>query len=359
MGKDGRMIRISPANYYRAAATVVAAAVLSFTAHHASAQQNIDLFAGTPGMLSLPGSLSVAPTMTSGTFGPGFNGNLTLTGGALNTLSETFATSGSSNTFAIAQTGFVTLLGTTSAAKTFTGVPLTPGGTYVLTLVRSAGSTLTLLSNVNLSLTDGSTTLLNSATGQGFAGIVNVLNLFGTNNTATVQFTVPTNATGDLGLNIGSTEAGRRAGRYLHVPVGDAHTGARTAHRRQPAAGRDRSRAAAQPPPVVRGLRQKIFRNLTRAGNRRRAREGVLPIRRVGPRPCTGSAANAPCVARGKSRKPSSNWRARGNAAQVSCELLTAVVAFIPCGVNCKRIGPRFAGDLRSCRYINHPCHCG
>ncbi len=199
------MIRNTPAIYYRAAATFVAAAVLSFTTHHASAQQTVDLFAGTPGMLSLPGSVAVMTT-TSGNFGPGYNGSLMLNAGALNTLSETFAAGGSSNTFTIAQTGVATLLGNTGASKSFSTVSLTPGATYALTLTRTAGSTVGLLNSVDFTLTDGTTTVLSTASGQGLAGVVNLVNLFNTSNTVALQFTVPTTATGNLGVNITSAE---------------------------------------------------------------------------------------------------------------------------------------------------------
>ncbi len=211
------MIRTSPKPYRRAAATIVAAAVLSITTRHASAQQTVDLFGGT---LGTPASLTVTSTVVStgvnntGGFGPGYAGSVALGAGAVDTLSEGFAPFGTSNSFTIAETGVATLGGSTTAATNL-GVSLTPSSTYNLTLTRTTGFTVGLLGNVSILLNAGGTTFLNTATGQGLAGIVDVLGLFGSGNTATFQFTVPSNAAGTLGVNINSTEpVGALAGSF-------------------------------------------------------------------------------------------------------------------------------------------------
>ena len=203
------MIRTSPTTYYRAAAAVAAAAVLSVTtARHAAAQQTVDLFGGTftnNGVLSFTGQALSAATGASGNFGPGFSGTVTLGLGALNTISEGFTPSGASNVFTITETSGATTAATTSAFKTY-GVALTPGATYALTLAGSNGFAANVLGSFNIMLSAGGNTFVNTATGQGLAGAVDVLGLFGANGTETFQFTVPTTATGALGLTLNSNE---------------------------------------------------------------------------------------------------------------------------------------------------------
>ena len=139
---------------------------------------------------------------------------MSLGAGALNTVSESFAAANASNTFTIAETGIATVGGATSATKTL-GASLSPGATYALTLTRTTGFTLGLLGNVNFVLSAGGTPFVNTATGQGLLGAVDVLGLFGTNGVASFQFTVPSTATGALGVNITSTvPAGALSGSY-------------------------------------------------------------------------------------------------------------------------------------------------
>ena len=142
--QDRRMIRISPATYYRAAATCVAAAVLAFSTHRASAQQSVDLLAGTLGVNNTPTTLSLGgvganlASSVSGAFGPGFGGTVDIGVGALTNLSESFAPFGASNSFTIASTGVAAVRGDTSASKLYSS-SLSPGATYALTLTRTAG----------------------------------------------------------------------------------------------------------------------------------------------------------------------------------------------------------------------------
>ena len=203
------MIRTTSATSYRAAAACVAAAVLSLTAtRHAAAQQTVDLFGGTftnNGVLSFTGQALNTATGASGNFGPGFGGSVTLALGALNTISEGFTPAGASNTFAVSETSGATTTATTSAFKTY-GVSLSPGATYTLTLARANGFTVNLLGSFDIMLSAGGNTFVDTATGQGLAGAVDVLSLFGANGTATLQFTVPTTATGALGLTLNSSE---------------------------------------------------------------------------------------------------------------------------------------------------------
>ena len=212
------MIRTSPATYYRAAATVVAAAVLSFTTRHASAQQTVDLFGGTlgtPGMLSLVGNgVNTNPT-TTGPFGPNYTGTLTEGVTAVSTLSEGFnsLTTGANatNSFFVSETGVVSAAANTLASRTFT-VSLTPGATYALSLTRTTGFTVGLLNSLNFSLSAGGTQFLTTASNPGLLGAADLLSLFATNNVATFQFTVPAGATGVLGVNITTTETATALG---------------------------------------------------------------------------------------------------------------------------------------------------
>lgn len=144
-----RMIRTSPNLTHRAAA-LVAAAVFSFTTHHASAQQTVDLFGGTlgsPAMLSLVGNGISTNQSTSGAFGPGYNGTASFGVATVSDLTEGFTslTTGpnATNSFYVNQTGILGVAGATTATKTF-GVSLTPGATYALTLTRTTGFTVGL-----------------------------------------------------------------------------------------------------------------------------------------------------------------------------------------------------------------------
>ena len=211
------MIRKSPTHTYRAIGAVLAVAVITAFTSQRAAAQTVDLFGGTgtPTMLSVNSFVSL-PESTSGNFGPGYNGTVSISAGVASSLTEGFnALGGGTNSFEISNAGLATLAGTTTAAKTFTGTSLLAGGTYQLTLTRASGFDANLLGNVNLSLNEGSTPVLNTATGVGLAGIVDLLGLFGSTNTDTLQFTVPAGATGNITLNITSSEvAGILPGSY-------------------------------------------------------------------------------------------------------------------------------------------------
>ena len=208
------MIRTSPAAYYRAAATIVAAAVLSITTRSASAQQTVDLFGGTiPGAvaLTLNGNGVSLNQQLNGAFGPDFTGTVQFGVASVSVLSEQFVPVGGSNAFQISQTGLVGIGEATSATKVYT-TSLTPGGTYSLTLTRATGFTVGLLSSVNLSLSAGGTQFLTTVSNPGLLGAADLLSLFGNNNVATFQFTVPANASGTLGMNITTTETASALG---------------------------------------------------------------------------------------------------------------------------------------------------
>ena len=147
---------------------------------------------------------NVAPNVPT-TFGPGYAGTLTAGVAVLNSLSEGFAPLGASNSFTIAQSGIATAVGNTSASKTFTA-SLLPGATYAFTLTRTTGFTVGLLGSINFTLSAGGTPFVDTASGQGLLGAVDVLGAFGSNGVASFRFTVPLTAVGALGVNITSTE---------------------------------------------------------------------------------------------------------------------------------------------------------
>ena len=209
VGKDGRnMIRTSPATIHRAAAIILAAAVLPFlTPHTAYAQQVVDLFGGaigTPTQLSVstPG-LPAAPSTatTGGTFGPGYTGSLTLGLSTGTTLSESFSNPGTGNALSFTLTGTAAGGINATAAKTF-GAILSPNTTYAFTLTRANAAAVNLLGTFGVSMSNSiSGAFLNTTSGQGLAGIVDVLGLFGTTGTtSTFTFTTPAtyNPTGNL-----------------------------------------------------------------------------------------------------------------------------------------------------------------
>ena len=201
------MIRTSPATYCRAAGAVLAAAVLSLSTHRADAQQTVDLLAGTlstPATLSGTSGVLALGSVSSSNFGPSYSGSVSVPLGAISTVSEGFAPLGSSNSFSLSVSG-VSAASSTSAMKTFTGVSLIPGATYNLTLTRSAAFTAEVIHSFSVQINEGTTNLLNASAGVGALGAAGVLGLFGANNTATVQFTVPSGTTGDLSASFNSS----------------------------------------------------------------------------------------------------------------------------------------------------------
>ena len=197
------MIRTSPATIRRAAAVVLAAAAFSFTTHRASAQTSVDLFAGPLGATT---QLSTNPLTASGTFGPGYTGTVTLNAAVNNVLSEGFSPNGASNSFFISQSGLATLGGTTTASKSF-GAILTPNTAYSFTLTSSTAAAVSLLGSFQVALYNGSpataTPFVNTATGTGLVGVVNLLGLFNaTNTSATFNFTTPANYNPANGLGL-------------------------------------------------------------------------------------------------------------------------------------------------------------
>ena len=210
MRKDGRMIRTSPDTIRRAAAVLLAVAALPFLTANASAQ-TLDLFAGaipnTPGdpaTLSVTSAAAINSTTSSasGLFGvTGYSGTVSLTTAVINTVGEGFALNNGANVFTIAQNGGVATSINTSAAKSF-GTQLAVNTTYLFTLTKSAGSTVSALGSFNIALDNGGTTFVNTATGQGLVGTVNVLSLFGNTGAATFNFTTPANYVPANGLGV-------------------------------------------------------------------------------------------------------------------------------------------------------------
>ncbi len=197
-------------NYYRAALSVATAATTFLTAaSHADAQmlgQNI--FGGTntaPTTLSTTNATLSTGQGTTGLVGPGFTGNVALGVGALDTFTETINANNSGTLTATESGQGITVLGapvglgvggTFSATKPLS-VNFLPNQSYSFTLTTTTNSALNLLSGFNVAFTtvdNGVTTNVFSASnGAGLLGIAQVINLFGTGNTATFNFTAPAN----------------------------------------------------------------------------------------------------------------------------------------------------------------------
>ena len=215
MRNDGRMIRTSPSIIRRAAAIILAATVLPFLAPRVSAQ-TLDLFAGPipntvgdPATLSVTSALTVNSTTTSasGLFGVvGYSGTVSVTTTVANTVSEGFALSNGANQFTIAQSGGLGTSISTTASKSF-GTQLLANTLYVFTLTKTAGSTVSALGSFDITLDNGGVNFVNTATGQGLAGTVNVLSLFGNTGAATFQFTTPTGYIPANGLGVTFTSS--------------------------------------------------------------------------------------------------------------------------------------------------------
>ena len=115
---------------------------------------------------------------------------------------------GGNGRFVVGETGVAGLAGTFSATKTFADATFIAGQFYQFTLTRTAASAVNLLSATNILLTTTSgnttTTVVDTSTGTGLIGVVNLVNLFGTSNTATFTFQAPAdvNATSPITFNI-------------------------------------------------------------------------------------------------------------------------------------------------------------
>ena len=204
------MIKHNPSKSIRAAAAFAVAAVLAAAASASAQTIDTDIFGGDNG--SNPTTLSVASLVgvnqsATGPFGPGFTGTVALDVGAGTTLGERLNVNGNGR-FVVGETGLAGLAGTFSATKTFADATFIAGQFYQFTLTRTTASAVNLLSATNVMLTTTSgnttTTVVDTSTGTGLIGVVNLVNLFGTSNTATFTFQAPANvnATSPITFNI-------------------------------------------------------------------------------------------------------------------------------------------------------------
>jgi len=164
-------------------------------AHHCHAQILIsDVFSGTnTGSTSLVDTAAIGLGSTANaTVGPGYDGTLFVgvSVGFAETMTINAATT--SGDFTLGATGLAGVASTFDATKTFTGLSLADSTTYKFTLTDAVGTNLALLSALNFSITQGGTTVVNTATGVGLTGGVaeNLATAF-SGNTATITFTTP------------------------------------------------------------------------------------------------------------------------------------------------------------------------
>ncbi len=174
-----------------------AVGMMLFTiAHHCQAQILIsDVFSGTnTASTSLVDSavVGVGNTATA-PVGPGYDGTLWVGVSAIYSETMTINPTGAPGTFSVSGSGVVAALGTFDASRTFTGTELAAATTYTFTLTDAAGSNLGLLSGLNVTMTQGGTTVLNTSTGVGLLnGVAESVTSMFTGNTATITFTTPT-----------------------------------------------------------------------------------------------------------------------------------------------------------------------
>ena len=211
MRQNGRVIKYIQSTSHRTVAALAAAVALSAVASASAQTIDTNIFGGTNA--PNPDSISVTSTVglgqsTTGAVGPGFNGTISLTLGAITTATESI-NANSNGSLSLSEVGALGVAGNFSASKSFTGSSFAAGQYYQFTLTRSAASTLNALSAVNIALTTTSngttTTVLDTSTGTGLLGAANVLNLFGTSNTATFTFQAPANISTTTPINVAIT----------------------------------------------------------------------------------------------------------------------------------------------------------
>ena len=193
---DGRMSKDYLSSILRTAAFVF---VLVFGLAAAAPAQTIDtnIFDGTnapnPDSISVSSLLSITNQVT-GPLGPGYIGTVSIGVGLGSTLTESI-NAGGDGALTVVQSGVLGASSTFSATKTFADATFTPMQRYRFTLVAANNGMLNLLSSADvlLSITSNgvTTSVLDTSTGAGLLGAVNLLNLFGSGNTAAIDFQAP------------------------------------------------------------------------------------------------------------------------------------------------------------------------
>lgn len=173
--------------------TLLAATVVALTAP-CSAQTVIDNAFGYSGGGAAPGPVTASAGLLggdiqTGTLGDGWETTVDLPLGAIYNLSAAMPGDGNFN---ISGGGVLGLAGQVSTRRVFTGTSLQAGEEYSFALSKANASLVGLLGAVNVQIghTDGTTdtVLVDTETGTGLAGVVDLLGLFGSSDTATFQF---------------------------------------------------------------------------------------------------------------------------------------------------------------------------
>ncbi len=176
-------------------ALIILGIVLWITpAAHADTLLISNLFSGTntgAANVGIDELVALGATQTA-LVGPGYNATVTLGVGVGASLAVAINNS-NDGFFTLTEGGVLGVAGSFSASKTFTdtGTILAPDTTYDIGLVGQSNAALELLTTLNLQITQGSTLVADTSTGTGLLGIVNVVSLFGSGTTATLQFTTP------------------------------------------------------------------------------------------------------------------------------------------------------------------------
>ena len=147
-------------------------------------------------------TISASTVPVSGIVGPGFASTVTLNAAALDTLTETINANNSGTlTAREAGSGVIGLGtgvgGTFTASKTI-GATFVPGQAYAFTLTASNAAAVSLLAGASVTLASQDTsgmalTVYSTPGGTGLLGLANAVNLFGSSNTTTFNFTAPAN----------------------------------------------------------------------------------------------------------------------------------------------------------------------
>ncbi len=161
---------------------------------HAATILISDLFSGTNGSAT---SVTASAIVLLGdsetlTIGPGYTGTVTLPAGVIYQLALAVNAS-NSGALTLTGTGLVGVGGTFTATKTFTdlGTKLAANTTYELQITGSSEAALSLLSSLNFTVSEGTTSIASTISGLGVGGSAVSLLGLSTGGTITLDFTTP------------------------------------------------------------------------------------------------------------------------------------------------------------------------
>ncbi|SHJ94964.1 PEP-CTERM protein-sorting domain-containing protein [Rubritalea squalenifaciens DSM 18772] len=170
---------------------VATSVFLANSAYSSTVVANAFSHSGGPAGPVTAGSLIALGDSETGTLGDGWSTTVTLGAGVIYNLSASMPGDGS---FQISGTGVTGALGSVSSTRIFNET-LNTGQTYELTIGVSQASAVGLLQDVEIEIgyhdnVNGFTSVDLNTNHAGLLGVVDVLGLFGSSDTASFQFTV-------------------------------------------------------------------------------------------------------------------------------------------------------------------------